>query len=588
MTTAELLDTAVTHHRAGHLGQARELYCRVLQADPRQVDALHYLGLIAHQVGQHALAAQCMEQALAVNAGSAAHHNNLGEVYRALGKAARAEASFRGALDLRPDLVEAHTNLGSALKEQGRLDEARDSYEQALRLRPDDVVAINNLGNVLKDQGRLGEAAGCYRHALRVKPDYAAAHTNLLFCLTYDPGTPPAVLFEEHRLWGERFGAAPAPPPHANDADPDRRLRIGYLSGDFRAHAVARFVEPVLARHDPAAVEVFGYAEVPAPDAVTARLQAMTSGWRSTCGLTDERVAALVREDRIDVLVDLAGHTSGNRLRALARGPAPVQITYLGYPNTTGLAAVDYRLTDAVADPPGSESLFAEELIRLPRGFCCFAVPGEAPPVGPLPALKSGCVTFGSPHNLAKLNGAVLDLWAKVLHAVPASRLLLFRTGLTGSARDRLVAAFAARGVGAGRLETRDVPMHTLGYAGYLGLYGDVDVMLDASPASAHTTACEALVMGVPVLALYGDRTYGRLSASVLTHAGLADWVARFEEEYVALAVRWATDVAGLARLRAGLRGRVSATLGDAARFTRSLEDAYRALWRRWCEGMNT
>jgi predicted O-linked N-acetylglucosamine transferase (SPINDLY family) len=262
-----------------------------------------------------------------------------------------------------------------------------------------------------------------------------------------------------------------------------------------------------------------------------------------------------------------------------------VQAAYLGYPNTTGLAAVAYRLTDAAADPPGGPRLYTEELVYLDGPFCCFQPPPDAPAVGPLPAAGDGVVTFGSPHNLGKLNGRVLDLWARVLHAVPRSRLLLARSTLSGAIQERLAGEFARRGVDPGRIAFRTVSVTHVGDRGYLELFNAMDVCLDAFPVSAHTTACEALLMGVPLLSLRGDRTWGRLSASVLAALGLDDWVAACPDAYVALAARWAADLPALAGLRAGLRGRLLARLGDGPGFTRRLEAAYRALWRRWCQG---
>ena len=650
----DTLTRALGHHQAGRLDQARRLYREVLEADPRQPDALHYLGVLAHQSGRHAEAVDLIGRALARDAGNAACHCNRGEAYRALGELAAAADCYRRALALQPGLAPAHNNLGCCLRALKRDDEAADCFRAALALHPDYAEAHNNLGAVLLDQGRADAAAESLRRAVRLRPDYATTHghlgkalarlgcwdealaahqtalrlapgdadlhvslaqllffqgrvgeslaayreaerlrpdhptalSNRLFILNYDPDATAAEVFAEHRRWGSRYDdLTRAAPPHANAPDPGRRLRVGYVSPDFRSHAVALFIAPVLARHDAAGFETYCYADVRKPDAVTAQLRGLAHAWRPTVGLGDVEVADLVRADGIDILVDLAGHTGDHRLGALARKPAPLQMTYLGHPNTTGLAAMDARLTDAVADPPGADAFSVERLVRLDEGFCCFALPAEAPPVGPLPALKNGHVTFGSPHNLAKLNDAVLDLWCRVLRDVPHSRLRLFRHGLTGAVRERLSGEFRRRGLPEGRIDLSNLATETVGYGGYLTALSGVDIVLDAFPANAGTTACEALAMGVPLITLYGDRFYGRLSASLLTRVGLADWVASTPDEYVALAVSRARDWEGLARVRAGLRDRVLTRLGDAESFTRCLEGAYRALWREWCAG---
>ncbi|MDR3638897.1 MAG: O-linked N-acetylglucosamine transferase, SPINDLY family protein, partial [Isosphaeraceae bacterium] len=343
--------------------------------------------------------------------------------------------------------------------------------------------------------------------------------------------------------------------------------------------------EPILTHHDRARVEPFCYAEVPAADSTTARLHALAAGWRSTVGLTDAQVAEQVRRDRIDILVDLAGHTSGHRLGVFARKPAPVQVTYLGYPNTTGLEEIDYLLTDAVVDPPGEPEWSTEEPYRLPGVFCCYAPPRDAPAVGPPPSAHPGDVAFGSLHKLSKLNGAVLDLWCDLLDAIPSARLLLFRNNLSGTRRDEVRRHFLDRGIASDRVELR----HEVGAGGYLTVYHHIDVSLDVFPWCGHTTACESLWMGVPVITLLGNRHAGRMTASVLMSLGLDDWVARTTADYVAIARHAAESPERLGRLRGELRGRMEQSpLCDGRGWTAGLEDAYRTLWRRWCEGGDT
>jgi predicted O-linked N-acetylglucosamine transferase (SPINDLY family) len=381
------------------------------------------------------------------------------------------------------------------------------------------------------------------------------------------------------------YGRPPSPiAPHANDRSPGRPLRVGYVSPDFRGHPVGRFIEPFLTRHDPAAVEVFCYDEfLRQPDPLMGRLQAKVTNWRNIRGVPDDTVCETIRADKIDILVDLAGHTASNRLAVFARKPAPVQVTYLGYPNTTGVPAIDYLLTDAVVDPPDQPALFTETPYPLPNGFCVFHGRADVPAVAPLPALAAGRLTFGCFHNQAKLNGQVLDLWARVLAEVPTARLLFARHTLTDEAAADLLGQFARRGVGPERLTVRQLRP---GGADHWPVYHEVDVSLDPFPWTGHTTSCESLWMGVPTVTLRGKAHAGRMVASVLTHAGLPEWIAETPDEYVRLAVQWANDVPKLAALRAGLRERVRRSkLCDAEAFTRHLENAFRDMWRKWCAG---
>jgi predicted O-linked N-acetylglucosamine transferase (SPINDLY family) len=372
-------------------------------------------------------------------------------------------------------------------------------------------------------------------------------------------------------------------PPPSGTRDQGRRLRIGYVSADFWRHPVAAFMEPALRCHDRDNFQTFIYSDRTTPDSTTERLRTMVGHWRDAFGWTDAELAARMRADEIDILVELAGHTAQNRLGAVALRPAPIQVSYLGYPSTTGLASIDYRLTDALTDPPGEPVQYTEQLWRLSPGFCCYAAADDAPPVSPLPCLSQPEITLGALHHLAKLNGQVLDLWATLLNSLPECRLLVFRDTLHGTAARRLARELTARGLAAHRFELRP----TLPASGsHLSLYDEIDVSLDVLPWSGHTTACESLWMGVPVVSLPGNRFAGRMVASVLTLAGLPQWIAQDPDQYVAIVRRFTADRAALAKLRSELRARVaSSPLCDGATFTRSLEDAYRGMWRRYCAG---
>jgi predicted O-linked N-acetylglucosamine transferase (SPINDLY family) len=621
----EILRVAPTHpdawyllgsacHVLGNLSEAVDCYKEALRLKPTYVEALSNLGVAYKVQGRVADAIASYHEALRLKPSFPDAYNNLGLALEEQGNFEEAVANFNQALHLKPDFPEAHYNLGKALQQQGKTEEAIASYHRTLQLQPNypdafnnlavaltvqgklDEAAMylqralaanpqhadahNNLGNVLKEQGRLDEAAYHYDQAFKCRPGFAGAHSNLLVCWNYDPTSDPDALFVEHRRWADLHARVTPATVHPNDRNIDRRLRVGYVSPDFYLHAAAHFLEPIFQHHDPNQVEIFCYAEVFASDAVTDRFRSRADVWRSTVGLSDAEIVEQVCADRIDILVDLAGHTANSRLGVFASKPAPVQITYLGYPNTTGLKAIDYRLTDAVADPVGEPVRHTEELVRMPHAFC-YAVLENAPETVPPPACDSGRVTFGSLHNLAKLNGQVLDLWCAILRAVPSSRLLVFRHTLQGSALQYFRGQLTQRGIGPDRFEL----CNTLGASpNYLNVYPSVDIALDAFPWNGHTTACEALWMGVPVITLYGQRYAGRMAASALTALGLTELIARSAEDYVAIAADWAADVDRLVRLRAGLRERMrTSALCDAAAFTRRLEETYRSLWRRWC-----
>lgn len=559
-------------------------YRETLRLEPRFVEAMYNLGSALSRLGRYDEADALCRQAIALKPDSAEAHHNLAFSLAERGRLEEAVALYRHSLELKPGFVDPLVNLGSVLAKLGRLDEAGECCRQALGLQPERAEAHCNLGYVLVEQGKIAEAMAAYREAIRLQPDSPSMLSSYLFGLNYDPEASAGQLLDVHRSWSEAQGPFPQLGPRAgHDRRRDRRLRVGYVSPDLRAHPVACFLQPILAHHDPAQVKAICYAEVAAPDAVTDALRALAHGWRSTCGLTDAQAAELVQSDGIDILVDLAGHTAHHRLGVFARRPAPVQATYLGYPNTTGLPAIDYILTDAIVDPPDLPPWSTEEPFRLEAGFCCYAPPESAPDVSSLPALGTpGTVTFGSMHKLSKLNAKVLDLWAELLRSLPASRLVVFRNNLQEARRRELLDAFTARGVAAERLDLR----HELGAGqSHLDVYATIDVALDVFPWCGHTTACESLWMGVPIVTLATDRHAGRMTASVLAAVGLNALIATTPAEYLAAARSLAADLDRLASLRSTLRPRMrDSRLCDGAAWTRSLEAAYRTMWHRWCD----
>jgi predicted O-linked N-acetylglucosamine transferase (SPINDLY family) len=575
----------------------------------------HLLGVVALQRGRAEEAVECLRRAVSLQADSAEFFSNLGEAYRALHRMTEAEQSYRQALAIDPAFVPAQNNLGVLLDAQGRVEEAAECFQRTLELRPEDPLLHNNLGHLLVKQGKLAEglsqidealriksdyfeahlnrgmvlyeqarideAAASYRQAMTLQPDSADAHSRLLFISNYDPAIPARELFIEHKRWDEQYTKRIARQWfYDNDRDPNRPLRVGYVSPDFRLSPLARFIEPILTHHDPKAVETYCYSDVVTPDQVTSRSQSLARQWRATSHLNDDQLAQQIHSDRIDILVDLAGHGARNRLLVFARKPAPVQVSYLGYPNTTGLKAIDHRLTDAVADPPNEPSFWTEDLVRLSGSMSCFQPPVDVPDVSPLPARRVGRLTFGSLHNLARLNPKVLDLWCRVLQAVPRARMLIGRHTLSGDTKNYFERQLIDRQIGH-RVRLQQIEL--VGES-HLATYQHIDISLDTFPWSGHTTACESLWMGVPMLTLSGDRHAGRLVASTLTSLGLTDWIARTPDEFVNLAVRMSQDFIRLSELRSRLRGRMQQSpLCDGPRFVQGLEAAYRRMWRSWC-----
>ncbi len=423
----------------GKLDEAVVSYRRALELKPDFVQAHNNLGIALRNQGKMDEAVACYRRALELKPDFAQAHNNLGIALNNQGKLDEAVACYRRALELKPDYAEAHNNLGVAFKDQGKLDEAVISYRRALELKPDYAEVYNNLGFTVKDQGKLDEAVACYRRALELKPDFARAHSNLVYTQMFCPGYDAQTLYEEHRRWNQDH-AAPLVKfiqPHLNDRSPDRRLRVGYVSPNFGSHPVGRFLLPLLESHDHRSFEIFCYASVDIPDTMTDRCRAHADVWRDVLGLSDEQVAHTIRQDRIDILVDLTMHMRNNRLLVFARKPAPVQVTYLAYCGTTGLSTMDYRLTDPYLDPPGQdERFYSEQSVRLPETYWCYRPVIETPPVNALPALTAGHVSFGSLNNFCKVTPPTLAAWSRLLQAVPGSRLLLHAHA--GSHRDRV------------------------------------------------------------------------------------------------------------------------------------------------------
>ncbi len=525
-------------------------------------------------------AVELMQRAIRLVPDSAEMHYNLGNAFQNMGRFVEAIASFRQAIRLKPDLAPAYNNLANALRVTEQLDEAIATFHQAIRLKPDLVEAYNNLGSALKHVGRLDEAIAAYREAIRLKPDYTDAHGNLIYALQFHPECNAEIIRDEHLRWNRQH-AEPLEKfikPHVNDRDPDRRLRIGYVSPDFREHVVGQNLLPLLREHDHGQMEIFCYSNVTRTDAITGQIQGYADAWRDIVRLTDSQAADLIRQDRIDILVDLMLHTAGNRLLIFARKPAPVQVTYLGYCASTGLQTMDYRLSDPHLDPPNSDlSLYNECTIRLPETYWCYSPGGPTPEPSPSPALSAGYIAFGCLNNFAKVSPA-LELWSEILRMVPRSRLIVHSP--PGSHLKTVQERFAGEGISPDRLEF----VGRQPWPEYVRTYSRIDISLDPFPWSGGITTCDALWMGTPVVSLAGQTAVGRGGMSILTNIGLPELIAQSDKEYVSTAVGLATDLPRLGELRRTLRPRMQASpLMDAPRFARNVEAAYRQMWRDWC-----
>ena len=568
--------------RLARAGEALAAYEQALHLQPDYAEAHFARGVLLQEQGRLAEALEAYERARRIKPDWALAHINCGVMLQAHRRLEEALATQDQALRIQPDHPLAHLNRGVALLQLGRSTEALTAFEAALRIKPDLAQAHNNRGRILQDQGRFSEAEAAYQEALAVAPTYAAAYSNYLFCLNYDPAQDDAALAAAHRLWGERRGRRPdAFGTYGNPADPDRPLKVGLVSADFGRHPVGFFLQPLLASANPQQLRFVCYSGRILDDALTEQLKAHVPSWRSTLGLSDLELATAVRDDCIDILIDLAGHTAGHRLGCFALRPAPVQIHWAGYCHS--VPCMDYSLWDPIQVPEGDERWFVEPVIRLPDVRWCYGPPDYAPQVAEPPVRERGYITFGSFNNLAKVNAEVLALWARVLQEVPESRLLLsWPTLADAQEAGRLGDLCQALGIPAERLELRrGGPDH----AEVLGEYGDVDVALDPFPFSGCLTTCEALWMGVPVVTLPRTRPVSRQTQAFLSALGRTEWVAQDEEDYVRIAADLASDPARLAMLRRGQRVRMAASpVCDGRRFAQHFQKALRSIWRRWCE----
>ena len=567
----------------GHAAEALDAAREAVALDPGNADAHHNLGVALSLAGRSDQAVDCYRRAVDLRPDYIEAWNKLGVALTALGHPAEAADALCRAIALNGHYAPAYANLAVALRDLGQIDAAIAACRRGIELQADQPEPHHNLGRLLAEIGHVDEAIECYQAAIARGDARGVSGSSLLLALHNRPDADPRAIFEQHLRWSALHAEPLARHvrPHANDRDPDRPLRIGYVSPNFLRHSVAYFIEAALAHHDRGAFEVTAYADVPHGDDVTARLKTRVDRWVDVVGLTDEQAAARIRDDGIDVLIDLAGHTSGNRLLTFAVQPAPVQVTYLGYPDTSGLKTMQWRLTDERADPAGaSDAFYTERLWRLRDTFLCYTPPPEAPAVAEPDRRRP--ITFACFNTFRKINRTTMQWWAKILHGAAGSRLVLKAHALTSEhARRETHETFARLGIGADRIELLEPASST---AEHLACYHATDIALDTFPYNGATTTCEALWMGVPLVSVRGRTHASRVGTSLLSAVGLSDLAVGDGDYYVGVAIKLAADRVRLAELRHHMRERMRRSpLLDGPAFTRELEQAYRSMWREWC-----
>jgi protein O-GlcNAc transferase len=565
-------------HAQRRIDEAAEIMRRAVGLSPNSIPLRVNLGAMLGQLGKLEDALEQLRQAVRLGGDIPELHNNLGVTLEKLGREAEAAASYRMAIGLRFNYPEAHSNLGNALRKQGKISAAGVAYRQALELRQAYARPYDGLAACAVELGDAHQAIDCYRRMVELDPANPATRSSLLYTLHYSDKQGADSLHREHLEWGRLFcdPLRQHIQPHENDRDPDRRLRVGYVSPDLREQTVTKFISCAIEHHDRQNFEVFCYSDAEKPDAVTGRIKSWSEHWRHTRGQSDETMDRLIRSDGVDILVDLRGHAADNRLTLFARKPAPVQINMVGYFNTTGLSAMDYRLTDRHMDPPGkTEHLNTEKLIRLEPSCWCYSPEPDAPEVAESPAVKNGYMTFGSLNKVVKISEPCAELWAAVLDAVPSSRLLLSASGdAVPAARQRL----AAMGLPVERLILVD---KTRTSREYLERLNQIDIALDTFPFNGITTTCDGLWVGVPCVSLAGQTSVSRAGKSILHACGLGELTADTPEHFVRIAADLANDLTRLRDLRLGMRRRLLASaLMDHRGFAAKLEAAYRGMWR--------
>ena len=589
MNINNAIKAAMENYQAGNLQQAETIYKKILKIKPNHFNTLHMLGVICFQLKKYDSAIQYIKRAIQFNPSNAGAYNNLGAALQEKGQLDDAITYYQKAIKINPNHIQAYHALAAALVCKWQLNEAINVNNKILQLNASDAHAYYRLGNILMTQSKLSEAEKCFKLAIQLKPDELKPYRFLLMLMSYYPKYSGQNIFYEHLQFAKQF-EEPLHSKifyHTNERIFNRRLKIGYVSPDFLSHPVAYFIEPVLISHNRDFFEIFCYSDVSSPDEVTNRIKKYSDQWRNIVGTSDEKVAELIRKDKIDILVDLAGHTGiVNRILLFAHKPAPVQVSWIGYPTTTGLSTIDYKIVDSYTDPLGmTEQFYTEKLLRLPEIFLCYLPDKDSPDVDTLPGLTSGYITFGSLNNFVKVTPDVITLWSTILKAVPNSRLIMKSFSFFDiTTRSYAKNLFINEGIEAERIELLQ-PVPSI--KDHLSLYNQIDIGLDTFPYNGTTTTCDALWMGVPVITLVGNTHASRVGVSLLSNVGLPDLIANTSDEYASMAVNLTKDLRGLQSLRERLRGMMKdSSLCDAKKFTGNLEWRYRQMWETWCTSL--
>ena len=572
------LSLAKIYQQQGNEQEVVKLLQTACQQQPDDASIVVELAIALQQQNCLSEAISRLESFLQSHPDNALIHCSLGSLYNDIGHYHLSITHLKKAIALEPNSAAAHTNLGYALIQVSSLGEGIYHCQKAIELNPQLEVAHLNLGFALKNQGKSTEAIASFRSALEIKPDFLPAQCNLLYSLNYDSAYSPEEIAQAHFDWGKMINSTTSINIPAQPKNKKNKIRVGYVSPDFKQHSVAYFIEPILRHHNQDDFAIYCYANVSQPDAVTKHLQQYADYWRNIYGIDDQQVCQQIKQDQIDILVDLAGHTGQNRLPLFALKPAPIQITYIGYPNTTGLETMDYRFTDEIADPfEVSDAYYSEKLIRLPNCVLCYQPPTDLPPVNELPAKTLNVFTFGSFNNLPKLTPEVIAVWSKILQQVPKSRLILkVRWFDDPHTCDRFHRLFAEQGIEPRRVKLIgkiDNPNH------HLAFYGNIDIALDPFPYNGTTTTCEALMMGIPTLTMTGNIHASKVGSSLLNTVGLPEWVATSSEEYIDKAIHFANDWELLTNIRKSLRQQMlDSALCNASNHTQNIEETYSKL----------
>lgn len=577
---------ALKYYQAGDLKQAEYTCKEILKVQPDNYDILNILGNVYLDIRRFDLAITCFQKIVQLNPNSADAYAFLGQAFLAQNEMNKALESYNQALIINHNSIDALHNKGFILEKQGKLVEAVENYLLSLRIKPDSVEGLNNIGNLLKDMGQLNEADIYYKRALQINPTHSIIYSNLLLSMNYNAKYNALSIFTEHLNFAKRCAESfySNIASYTNERRVTRSLRIGYVSPDFRKESVGFFIESVLASHNHQDFEIFCYHNLLVQDEMTERMKAHANNWRNIVGMSDEKVVELIHEDEIDILVDLIGHTRSNRILVFARKPAPIQVTWLGYPNTTGLSTMDYRIVDNFTDPPGmTEEFNTENLIRLPGCFLCYLPDKNSPDVMKLPAHTKGYVTFGTFNTLAKVSPETIILWSKILKRIPNSKLIMKTQSLSDQATHQyLKNQFLQHGVTEERLELLS---WVSSFQEHLEIYNRIDIVLDTFPYNGTTNTCEAMWMGVPVVTLEGNTHVSRVGVSLLSNVGLTDLIAKTQDEYIEKSVQLANDIEKLHLLRERLRGMMTRSpLTDSKQFTINLENFYRQMWETYCK----